>query len=129
MTSTEPVARGGEGPSPIPAGVEAFFKLAELWDLSVEEQIRLLGSPPRSTFFKWKKEGGAIPKDTLERISHLLGIYKALEILLPDPRAADTWISRANDYFKGRSAKDVMLGGQVVDIYRVRQYIDAQRGG
>jgi hypothetical protein len=129
MPTSEPVAQRGEGPSSIPAGVEAFFNLAELWKLTAEEQIKLLGSPPRSTFFKWKKDGGAIPKDTMERISHLLGVYKALEIVLPDPNSSDAWVRRANDYFKGRTALDVMLGGQVVDIYRVRQYLDAQRGG
>lgn len=129
MPISEPIARGGEGRSPIPAGIEAFFNLAELWGLSTDEQMRLLGSPPRSTFFKWKKEGGSIPKDTLERISHLLGVYKALQILLPDTKAADAWVKRQNEYFKEGSALDVMLGGQVVDIYRVRQYLDAQRGG
>jgi Protein of unknown function (DUF2384) len=129
MPTSEPVARGGEGASVIPAGLEAFFKMADLWGLSIEEQMRLLGSPPRSTFFKWKKEGGTISKDTLERISHLLGIYKALQILLPDTGAADAWVKRENEFFKGRTALDVMLGGQVVDIYRVREYLDAQRGG
>jgi uncharacterized protein (DUF2384 family) len=129
MANSEPVARRGEGPSPIPTGVDAFFRLADLWDLSADEQMKLLGSPPRSTFFKWKKEGGTIPRDTLERISHLFGIYKALEILLPDQQAADSWVKRPNEYFDGRSALAVMLGGDVVDIYRVRQYLDAQRGG
>lgn len=129
MPTDEPVAQAGEGPSRIPVGVETFFNLADLWDLSTEEQIRLLGSPPRSTFFKWKKEGGTIPKDTLERVSHLFAIYKALQILLPDTRAADAWIKHENEYFRGRRALDVMLGGQVVDIYAVRQYLDAQRGG
>ena len=38
------------------AGLRAFFKIARDWDLSTEEQIILLGSPGRSTFFKWKKD-------------------------------------------------------------------------
>ena len=49
-----------------------FFALAEKWSLTTDQQIRLLGSPARSTFFKWKKEGGLISEDTLERISYLL---------------------------------------------------------
>lgn len=129
MPTREPVALEGGGRSPIPPAMQAFFNLADAWDLSTEEQIRLLGSPGRSTFFKWKKEGGSPPNDTVERVSYLLGIYKALEILLPNPAAADSWIRRPNDFFNGRTALDVMLGGQVVDIYRVRQYLDAQRGG
>ncbi|HDZ74951.1 MAG TPA: DUF2384 domain-containing protein [Aurantimonas coralicida] len=109
--------------------MEAFQGLAELWHLSTEDQLLLLGSPGRSTFFKWKKEGGAIPRDTVERVSHLLAIHKALEILLPDAGAADGWVRRPNDYFSSQSALDVMRGGQMMDIFRVRQYVDAQRGG
>ncbi len=129
MANIEPVAAAAEGRSSIPAVMEAFQGLAELWELSTEDQLLLLGSPGRSTFFKWKKEGGSIPKDTVERVSHLLAIHKALEILLPDSRAADTWIRKPNLFFGGQSALDVMRGGQVMDIFRVRQYVDAQRGG
>lgn len=129
MSTIQPVSRTGEGRSAIPAVMEAFQGLAELWQLSTEDQLLLLGSPGRSTFFKWKKEGGSIPRDTVERVSHLLAIHKALEILLPDAGAADGWVRRPNQAFKGQSALDVMRGGQVMDIYRVRQYVDAQRGG
>lgn len=113
----------------IPAVMDAFARLAEDWDLSTDEQLTLLGSPGRSTFFKWKKSGGNLPQDTIERISHMLGIYKSLQILLPNPESADGWIKKPNTYFDGRSALEVMLDGQVVDIYRVREYLDAQRGG
>lgn len=113
----------------IPAVMDAFARLAENWDLSTDEQLTLLGSPGRSTFFKWKKSGGNLPQDTIERISHMLGIYKSLQILLPDPESADGWINKPNAYFDDRSALEVMLDGQVIDIYRVREYLDAQRGG
>lgn len=107
----------------------AFQKLADVWDLSTEHQLKLLGSPPRSTFFKWKKDGGSLPNDTEERVSHLLAIYKALQILVPDAGQSDAWIKKPNAYFRGVSALDVMLNGQVVDILKVRQYLDVQRGG
>src|SRR4051812_2785204 len=103
VANTEPLAPTGEGQSRIPAVMEAFQGLAELWQLSTEDQLLLLGSPGRSTFFKWKKEGGAIPRDTIERVSHLLAIHKALEILLPDVRAADGWVRRPNAYFSAQS--------------------------
>ncbi|MCB1357233.1 MAG: DUF2384 domain-containing protein [Maritimibacter sp.] len=109
--------------------MEAFSNLSEAWGLSTEEQITLLGTPGRSTFFKWKKSGGNLPNDTVERISHLLSIYKALQILLPDHHAADAWVKKDNDFFEGQSALEVMLNGQVADIYRVREYVNAQRGG
>jgi hypothetical protein len=112
--------------------LRTFFRIAEAWGLSVTEQIVLLGRPPRSTFYKWR-EGGAprLPRDVLERISYVFGIFKALQVLFPDPARADAWIRRPNDapLFGGRSALDVLLSGNVADLYVVRQYLDAQRGG
>ena len=113
------------------AGLRAFTKIAELWHLSIPEQMALLGITSRSTYFKWRKEPHPrLPPDTLERLSYLLGIYKALQLLLPDSRAADEWVRRPNEapLFGGRSALDRMLSGHVVDLYVVRQYLDAQRG-
>lgn len=122
-------SKSGARVLPTPEVMEAFAKLAEHWGLSTDEQIILLGSPGRSTFFKWKKSGGSLPHDTIERLSHLFGIYKSLQIVLPDTEAADAWVRRPNAFFGARSALDVMLDGHVVDIYKVREYLDAQRGG
>ena len=111
--------------------LRAFLRIADLWDLSVDQQMILLGVTARSTFFKWKKSGPALPKDTLERISYILGIYRALQVLLPDEEAADAWVKRPNAAypFGGASALDRMLSGQVADLYVVRQYLDSQTGG
>ena len=112
-----------------PVGLEAFLNMAEQWRLTTDEQIVLLGSPGRSTFFKWKKDGGAMPADTTERLSHLLAIWKSLRVLFTVDQRGEDWVRRPNDYFDGVSALDVMLGGKVVDLYKVRVYLDAQRGG
>lgn len=112
--------------------LRAFFRIADLWRLSVAEQMTLLGITARSTFFKWKRDPNVeLPKDTIERISYLLGIYKALQILLPDQRAADAWVRQPNQapLFGGKSALDRMLSGHVADLFVVRRYLDAQRGG
>ncbi|WP_296892601.1 MbcA/ParS/Xre antitoxin family protein [Thiobacillus sp.] len=115
------------------AGLRAFFNIARDWGLSTDEQMVLLGAPGRSTFFKWKSapESTDLKRDTLERLSYLLGIYKALQILLPDTTAADAWVKKPNSapLFGGRSALDRMLGGNVADLIAVRQYLDARRGG
>jgi len=115
------------------AGLRAFFNIARDWDLAVDEQIVLLGSPGRSTFFKWKADphSARLGRDTLERLSLLLGIYKALQILLPQPASADAWLKRPNSAppFGGRRALDRMLAGNVSDLVAVRQYLDAMRGG
>ena len=115
------------------AGLRAFFNIARDWGLSTDEQMVLLGAPGRSTFFKWKSapEAADLKRDTLERLSYLLGIYKALQILLPAAAAADAWVKKPNSapLFGGRSALDRMLGGNVADLVAVRQYLDARRGG
>lgn len=111
--------------------LRAFFNIASAWNLNTAQQRTLLGNPPSSTFFKWKRElGGNLPRDVLERISYVLGIYKALQILIPDAQQADAWVSAPNSAptFDGRSALERMLGGNVGDLYAVRQYLDAQRG-
>lgn len=128
--SEQSAVREGAGNTAIPVGLDVFTPLAEAWTLSTDDQMRLLGSPPRSTYFKWKKDGGALPRDTVERISNLLAIWKALEILFADPARSQGWVKRPNEYFGGSSALDVMLeNGNFTDIVRVRQYLDAQRGG
>jgi hypothetical protein len=111
--------------------LRAFFNIADNWGLNTAQQRVLLGNPPPSTYFKWKKaRAGALPRDALERISYLLGIYKALQILLPDPQRADRWVNEPNTapLFGGQTALQRMLGGNVSDLFVVRQYLDAQRG-
>ncbi len=115
------------------AGLRAFAGMAQAWGLSVDEQLALLGQPPRSTFFAWRKqpEKAALPRDTLERLSNLLGIYKSLQILLPDAAAADAWVRQPNSAapFGGRTALERMLAGNVSDLNLVRRYLDGVRGG
>lgn len=67
--------------------------------------------------------------DTEERVSHLISIYKALQILFPEPQRADAWIHRPLKMLGNRSALDVMLGGSLSDIIWIREYLDTQRGG
>lgn len=91
--------------------------------------MRLLGLDSRSTFQSWKRGAvSSIPKDALERISYIIGIYKGLKILLP--KTADEWVRKPNDapMFAGRPALDRLTSGNVADLFVVRQYVDAQRG-
>ena len=127
LPSAAAARKGLSGPA-----LRTFFRIAGHWGLSTDEQMTLLGVTARSTFFKWKKNPNTVlPKDALERISYVLGIYKAIQILLPDEKAADEWVKRPNTAppFGGRSALDRMMSGQVADLFVVRQYLDAQRGG
>ena len=111
--------------------LRTFFNLARTWELSEQEQMKLLGLNSRSTLHAWKSgRVSKVSRDTLERVSYLLGIFKALNILLPDTKRADEWIRLPNKapLFGGRSALDRMTTGNIGDLYVVRQYLDAQRG-
>jgi len=115
-------------PQSTPEALQAFAEIATAWRLSIDDQLTLLGAPPRSTYFKWRKDGGTLPKDTLERLSHLLSIYRSLQILLPTPQAADAWMTRPNKAFNGQTALQYALTS-FHHLIEVRQYVDAQRGG
>jgi uncharacterized protein (DUF2384 family) len=109
--------------------VKAFFNLAREWALGRDARIVLLGSPSVRTYYRWRAgQVAALPRDTLERISVLLGIYKALHILFPTAERANAWLRRPNEAFGGETALDVMLKGRVDHLYRVRRYLDSWRG-
>lgn len=118
-------------PEAAAAALRTFWRLAEAWKLSAAEQMTLLGVG-RSRLYQWKQgRVGTLDRHVLERLSYLFGIYAALQLLLPDAQRADEWVRRPNSapLFGGQSALQRMLGGQVADLYLVRQYLDAQRGG
>jgi hypothetical protein len=120
-----------DSPATAQAALRTFWRLAEAWKLDVAQQTTLLGVG-RTTLYQWKQgKIGPLDRHVLERLSYLFGIYGALQILLPVAERADEWVHKPNDapLFGGRSALDRMLGGQVADLYVVRQYLDAQRGG
>lgn len=110
-------------------GLKTFFNITQLWGLRPQEERILLGEPANSTFYKWRNgEGPVVPKDTMERISYVLGIYKALRILFPTEERAAAWPKKPNRYFGGDSALDVMLKGSVTNLADVRRYLDGMRG-
>ena len=113
------------------AALRTFWRLAQAWHLSLNEQLTLLGVG-RTTLYQWKQgKVGPLDRHVLERLSYLFGIYAALQVLLPVPERANEWIRKPNTapLLGGQSALSRMLGGQVADLFVVRQYLDAQRGG
>ena len=111
--------------------LRTWFQIAGDWRLRDRDGARLLGAP-ESTYRRWKRK----PEVTLdigqiERLSLLLGIYKALQILLPRADAADGWVRQANDnpLFNGQTPLERMLGGLTEDLAVVRRHLDSQRSG
>jgi uncharacterized protein (DUF2384 family) len=107
----------------------ATLNLFGKWELTDEQAASLLDMPVR-TYRRWKAEGpGRISRDGCARLSNLIGIHKALRIIFSESSRGYSWIGAPNGTFGGASALDVMLGGELTDIMRVRRYLDAERGG
>lgn len=107
----------------------AAVRLFAHWDITDEQAATLLDMPVRS-YGRWKAgDVGRIDRDGKARLSNLLGIHKALRIIFGDAARGYRWIKAPNDAFSGRSALEVMLGGELTDLMRVRRYLDAERGG
>lgn len=112
--------------------LRTFFNIADAWGLSVADQRALLGWPAASTFHKYKAgDHGTLAFDTLTRISLVLGIYKALQVLYPDRALADGWVRlpNTNPIFGGRPALTLMVEGGIDGLLQVRRLLDARRGG
>ena len=107
----------------------AVLNLFGKWELTDEQAATLLDMPVRS-YRRWKAEGpGRVSRDGAARLSNLMGIHKALRIVFSEAQRGYAWIKASNTAFAGSSALDVMLGGELTDIMRVRRYLDAERGG
>lgn len=107
----------------------AGVRLFQHWGITDEQAAILLDLPVR-TYRRWKAgDLGRIDRDGKARLSNLMGIHKALRIIFEEPTRAYRWVKAANAAFDGQSALDVMLGGELTDLMRVRRYLDAERGG
>ena len=118
-------------PASAQAALRTFFNITQAWSLDTREQMAVLGINSRTTLAAWKRgDAGALGRDTLERLSYVFGIHAALQVLLPDARAADAWLRKPNaaPLFGGKSALDRLRAGHVADLFLVRQYLDSQRG-
>ncbi|HEY4442100.1 MAG TPA: antitoxin Xre-like helix-turn-helix domain-containing protein [Candidatus Elarobacter sp.] len=113
------------------AGLRTFFRIAEAWELSLGEQRAALGNVAKQTLYNWRAhpEAARLSGDQLDRLSYLLGIYKALHIIFTRPEQADSWIRRANDAppFGGKPAAQTLFSGKIEDMARVRRYLDGAR--
>ena len=114
-----------------PAAIPAFFKIADAWALRDERARQLLGGVSNGVFYQLK--GGrakTLDQDKLTRISLVVGIFRALNILYDRP-LADAWVTRpnANPMFGGEAPIAYMIRGGVPALTRGRQLLDARRGG
>jgi hypothetical protein len=112
-------------------GLRAFFRIADLWELNRKDQMAILGLTATSTYQKYKAASDVrLNPSLLERISYVLGIYKALQILFPDATIADSWVRRPNTGipFDGKTPLHHMAHGKVQNLIEVRDYLDSHLG-
>lgn len=113
------------------AAIEAFFRIVEKWQLNNDDAMGLLGGVSHGRYYALKKtRSGVLTQDELTRISFLIGIFKALNILFAH-KLADQWMSLANSnpLFNGSSPIASLVEGGVPAMLQVRRLLDNRRGG
>jgi hypothetical protein len=111
--------------------MRTFLNVCAAWKLSVNQQRGLLGWPASSTYHKYKAgQIGTLSFDALNRISLVLGIYKALHILYPQAELADRWVQlrNTNPVFGGKPPLELMIDGGIDRLNQVRRLLDGRRG-
>jgi hypothetical protein len=117
-------------------GLRTFLAIADLWRITEEERLRILGSPSRSTYHSWSKAARehrdiTLDLDALIRISAFLGIYQALRILHESESEGLAWLRSPHKatVFGGKPPMELLTSGSQDALLTVRRFLDAARGG
>ena len=111
--------------------LKGFFNICREWGCTQEEMMQLLGGVSRTTLSKYQKLPQVkLSRDTLERISYVMGIYKSLRVMYPTAERANRRIRLTTTEipFSGTSAMDFMVRGSMKHLMQTRRYFDAKRG-
>src|SRR5688572_32930899 len=114
-----------------PSAIKAFLNIMQRWGVRDENARALLGGMSNGQFYAMKKRPErTLDADTLTRISLLVGIFKALNILYSE-ELADAWVRRSNQnrIFSGETPLAYMTKGGLPAMQIVRRLLDARRGG
>jgi hypothetical protein len=113
------------------SAVKGLLRIAAHWKLNGDDTRALLGGISNGSFYTLKSHSPKVlDEDQLTRISLLIGVYKALNILYSQ-KLADAWVSlpNANPMFGGESPLSYIKKGGIPAFLRLRQLLDARRGG
>ena len=114
-----------------PSAIKGLFRLARHWSLRDEDTRVLLGGISNGSYYGLKQRSArTLDEDQLTRISLLVGVYKALNILY-SPKLADAWMTlpNSNPMFGGDTPLRYAKSGGIPALLRIRQLLDARRGG
>jgi hypothetical protein len=113
------------------SALQAFFNVVECWSVRDEDARALLGGLSNGPYYRWKRQPPKVlDADVLTRISYLVGIFKALNILYGE-KLADEWVRlpNANRLFGGMTPVAYIVRGGIPAMQGVRRLLDARRGG
>jgi hypothetical protein len=113
------------------SALRAFFNIMEKWQVRDEDARALLGGISNGPFYEMKKDPDKVlDADKLARVSYLVGIFKALNILYSE-KLADAWVQlpNSNRIFGGQTPLAFMTRGGISAMEIVRRLLDARRGG
>ena len=111
--------------------LKAFFNIMTRWQVRDEDARALLGGVSNGPFYEWKRDPNrTLDADRLTRISYLIGIFKALNIL-HRKSLADEWVRlpNTNPIFSGGTPLAYMIRGGLPAMLTVRRLLDARRAG
>jgi len=108
--------------------LKGFFKICREWGCSREEMAHILGGISNRILAKYETAPHLkLPQEHMERISYILGIYKATREMYPTAERANRRIrlETSEHPFSGCSAMDFMVKGSMENLVEARRYFDA----
>lgn len=115
-----------------PSAVKGFLNIMARWEVRDVDAKGLLGGVSNGRFYAMKKapEAAVLDQDELQRVSFLVGIFKALNILFGE-KLADSWVQLPNQnrIFGNATPLAYMIRGGLPAFQTVRRLLDARRGG
>ena len=108
------------------ATLKSFLDVAHRWQLDQRQQATLLGVDLAEIDQLTGEHGSsALSDETVARMTQIRAIDACLQVLLPVPERADSWVHQPNaaPIFEGRTALGHMMRGRLSDLREVADYL------
>jgi len=117
----------------MPLAFRVALRILDAWGFSPDEMALVLGlgSDECQRYQATGLPEESMSEDLTTRVSLILGIERALEILLVEESDIRNWVSHPSNapIFKVATPKSVMLNGRIDDLHAIRMYLDSWLSG